>query len=100
MLARPLKEFPKIIVELEQLVPTNHGPLPYLWATDGKTPAFREAVAEDPHVEQITKVATFEEGTLYGMEWESGRRAAGSSAGSIFRPGAFSSHTFQTRSRR
>jgi predicted DNA binding protein len=71
-LSKTLEEFPDIIIEFEQLVPTNHSPLPYFWATDGNTPAFQETVADDPHVARITKVTTFEEGALYGLEWSEG----------------------------
>ena len=68
-LEQALGAFPDVVVELEQLVPTNNSPLPYLWTNEGQRPAFRAAVADDPHVDRIRKVATFEEGVLYGIEW-------------------------------
>ena len=69
VLEQALGEFPDVVVELEPLVPTNNSPLPYLWTNGGQRPAFRAAVADDPHVDRIRRVATFEEGVLYGIEW-------------------------------
>lgn len=68
-LADVLAEYSDVVVEYERLVPTNDSPLPYLWTTDGKSPAFRDAVATDPKVERLKKVATFDEGALYHIEW-------------------------------
>ena len=68
-LAEALSEFPDVAIEFEQLIPTNHSPLPYFWATDGKAPAFQKAVADDPHVAHVQKTSTFEGGALYGVVW-------------------------------
>lgn len=70
LLERALREHPDVIVELEQLVPTNHSPLPYLWATDGQAPAFEDAVAADPNVDRVRTVATFDQGGLYRTTWD------------------------------
>lgn len=70
LLERALREHPDVVVEFEHLVPTNHGPLPYLWATDGQSASFRDALTDDPRVDRIRQVATFDQGALYGMEWD------------------------------
>lgn len=69
VLEAALCERPDVVVEAEQLVPTNNGPSPYLWTTDGKTPAFEDAVAADPEVERVRQVAGFDEGALYRIRW-------------------------------
>ncbi|WP_254279927.1 helix-turn-helix domain-containing protein [Haloarcula marina] len=61
--------FADVLGEFEQLIPTNHTPLPYFWATDETAPAFRKGIAEDPHVDRVQRAATFEGGNLYGVTW-------------------------------
>ena len=67
--ADSLRRFPDVTVEFERLVPTNHSALPYLWTTEGTTPAFGAALADDPDVTRAEKAATFEEGALYRLRW-------------------------------
>ena len=60
---------PNVVVEYERFVPTNHSPLPYVWATDAASRGFGEDVAAASTVERVRTVATFEEGSLYHVEW-------------------------------
>ena len=64
-----LREFPDVVVEYERLVPTNHSPLPYLWTTGGSSPAFEDAMEDDPMVESVATAATFDQGALYRIDW-------------------------------
>lgn len=69
LLASTLETVPDAIVEFEQFVPTNSDPLPYLWATDCDRAAFEEVVAADPTVERVRRVAGFDSGALYELDW-------------------------------
>lgn len=68
-LGQTLPKFPETIVELEQLVPTQHDPMPFLWATGGDLSEFEAAAAADPTVDRIRRHATFTEGALYRVRW-------------------------------
>lgn len=68
-LENALGAFPDVIVEFERLVPTVDRVLPYLWTTDGKTPAFRDAMADDPQVDRVHQVSAFDDGALYEVDW-------------------------------
>lgn len=63
------REFPGVVLEYERLVPTTHSPLPYLWTSDGGSPRFGAALEADPRIESVARVAAFEEGSLYYVEW-------------------------------
>lgn len=70
VLGETLPKFPGLTVELEQLVPTRHSPMPFLWTSSAEgLSAFGEAAAEDPSVEEITRLSTLEEGVLYQVRW-------------------------------
>ena len=69
-LENALRQFPDVVVELERVVPTNHSVFPYFWASDGQSPAFKRTVAGDQKVSAIEKVASFEMGALYRIEWQ------------------------------
>lgn len=77
ILADVLRAHPAVVVEIERPVPTNHTPLPYLWTTDGDSPSFEQAIADDPMINRVVRKTTFEEGSLYHIEW-------GSDGGSLF----------------
>ena len=64
-----LREFPDVVVEYERLVPTSHHPLPYLWTDVGASSGLAAAIGEEPRVESVAQVATFEESSLYRIEW-------------------------------
>jgi predicted DNA binding protein len=68
-LERTLQEFPDVVVEYERLVPTSHHPLPYLWTDDGAASGLAAAISEEPRVESVTRVATFDKSSLYRIEW-------------------------------
>ncbi|MFB6163620.1 MAG: helix-turn-helix domain-containing protein [Haloarculaceae archaeon] len=65
-----LEAFPDVVVEYERVVPTQHNPMPFVWATNGHQSGFTEAVAADPNVERIHRTTEFEDGALYRIEWE------------------------------
>lgn len=67
--ATVLDELSTIVVEGEQLVPNWDDQLPYLWVTNCNYTAFEDAVTDDPTVDIIQEVATFDSGNLYEIEW-------------------------------
>lgn len=69
LLASTLETVPDIIVEFEQFVPADPNPLPYLWTTDDDQVAFEEAAENDPTVERFHRIAGFEQGALYEIDW-------------------------------
>lgn len=69
ILEMALGRFPDVTVEFERFTPTNSRSLPYLWVTDGSTPEFGEAIANDPQVARVRTVTAFDEGTLYRVDW-------------------------------
>lgn len=69
VLSETLQAAPETIVEFEKFVPVENNPLPYLWSADTDVAAFEAAADDDPTVETLTPVATFEEGALYRIEW-------------------------------
>lgn len=70
-LAQTLPNYPEIVVEIEQLIPTRRDPMPYLWVTDGDT-GFEDAAAADPSIDRISRMASLTDGALYRVEWEIG----------------------------
>ena len=69
LLGSALSTVPDLVVEFEQLVPIATDRLKYLWTTDGDRATFEEAAAADPTVDRIRRVAAFDEGALYEMDW-------------------------------
>ena len=68
-LAATVTALPEVTVEAEQLVPNSHDPLPYVWVKDVEPSAFEAAVADDPSVAAFRRMASFEEGVLYELDW-------------------------------
>ena len=69
VLADTLEKVPDEVLEFEQFVPTSEDLLPYLWATDSGMSEFENAAVSDPTVESLRRVAKFDEGALYRIEW-------------------------------
>lgn len=69
LLGSTLEAAPETVVEFEQFVPTSADPLPYLWTTDDDREAFEGAAASDPTVERIRRIAAFDQGALYELDW-------------------------------
>jgi hypothetical protein len=68
LLAETLEGLSSPVLEFEQLVPSGEPLLPYLWL-DGDATAFEEAAVNDPTVASIRRVAAFDAGSLYRVEW-------------------------------
>lgn len=69
LLATTLEVIPETIVEFEQFVPTNADSIPYLWTTGDNRETFEHTAATDPTVDQIDRIAAFDQGTLYRLDW-------------------------------
>lgn len=69
LLGEALDAAPGVTVEFEQFAPTRPDPLPYLWIAGGDRETFEAAAADDGTVDSLDRVSTFDEGTLYRVEW-------------------------------
>lgn len=72
VLAGALTAYPEVIVEYERVVPTNHAPLPFLWADADEVDAFAEAIAAADETRSVKRAATFDNGVLYRIDWTDG----------------------------
>lgn len=69
-LSETLSAVPEMVVEVERVV--AHEPdriMPYFWTSGGDDEAFEAAAADDPSVEDLTKLDELEETTLYRANW-------------------------------
>lgn len=61
---------PAMTVELERVVAHESGTLtPYFWIRGGDRKQFETAIADDPSVDEATRLDTHDTGTLYRAEW-------------------------------
>ncbi|MGB9965536.1 bacterio-opsin activator domain-containing protein [Halobacterium sp. CBA1126] len=71
-MADTLAAAPETVVEIERVVAHPNGKLtPYFWVY-GDLDAFESAVAEDPTVDEATRLDTHESEALYRAEWPGG----------------------------
>lgn len=65
-----LRAVPEMHVEGELMVThSDEWVMPFLWASGGDFEAFEAELREDPTVEQVTTVQSFDGARLYGFEW-------------------------------
>lgn len=69
LLASTLEAVPGTVVEFEQFVPADPDPFPCLWTTDDDREGFERAVVDDSTVERADRIAGFDGGALYEIEW-------------------------------
>lgn len=68
-LSRTLQDSPEIVIEVERVVATDELVTPYFWMTGGSVDAFEEAAADDPTMDELRRLDTFDDGTLYRADW-------------------------------
>lgn len=56
-------------IELETMVPAGERTVPFFWVYDDGSPGLERSVREHPSVEGIRVVDTFDDRTLYALEW-------------------------------
>ncbi|WP_101297081.1 helix-turn-helix domain-containing protein [Halegenticoccus soli] len=69
-LGRALEELPDIRIELEQVVPSENGFIPFFWVWNNESPAQFEASLDS--VDELSSLAlldTVEDGALYRVSW-------------------------------
>jgi hypothetical protein len=69
-LSETLAEVPEMVVEVERVV--AHEPdriMPYFWTSGGDAEEFEAAAADDPSVEDLTKLDDLDEAILYRANW-------------------------------
>ncbi len=64
-----LTALPEVRIEVERVVATDSLLAPYFWVSTVDIEAFESAAAEDPSVQRLRRLDTFEEATLYRAEW-------------------------------
>lgn len=68
-LGRALAATPDVGVELERVVPTDDGVLPFLWAWGDGVDAFVTALREDPDVTAVTVLDRVDDSVLVRATW-------------------------------
>lgn len=58
---------PGVSLELERIVPTGQGVVPFVWVTDGDYDAFAESVRAGPEVEAFVELDRVADGRLYRL---------------------------------
>lgn len=69
MLEETFRELPEIRIEIERVVATDEFVTPYFWMVGCDDAVFEAAVANDPTIEELRRLDSFEEGTLYRADW-------------------------------
>jgi predicted DNA binding protein len=64
-----LNRFPDITIEIERVVATDEWVTPYFWMAGADAGTFEEAVTTDSSVDELKRLDSFEEGTLYRADW-------------------------------
>lgn len=58
-----------VTLELERVVPTGDGVMPFVWAEGAEFDSFEAAVDAEQHVESITPIVKLSERALYHIRW-------------------------------
>lgn len=64
-----LRELPETVIETERVVATEEVLTPYFWVTTDDISVFESVVADDPSVEDLRRLDTFDRSTLYRAMW-------------------------------
>lgn len=69
VLGRATQTDTDVTLELERVVPTGSGVMPFVWAEGREFETFEAAVDAEPHVESITPIVKLSERALYHIRW-------------------------------
>ncbi len=68
-LSQTFQRLPNAIIEIERVVATDELITPYFWVSDVTFESFESATADDPSVQHLQQLDTFETTALYRAEW-------------------------------
>ena len=69
-LGRIFNDLPTATVELERVVPTNKGLLPYFWVRDAPTDDIQTALTAEPAFASVTRIDVLDDQSLYRAQWD------------------------------
>lgn len=69
LLHETFQELPEVTIDIERVVATDEWLTPYFWMAGIDAERFDEVVTHDPSTEDLERLDTFEEGTLYRVDW-------------------------------
>lgn len=64
------ESLPHAEIELQQVVPTDESALPFFWVWDGDGESFPEAAKREPHIRDLERLSSVQDGALYSANWE------------------------------
>jgi len=101
LLGQALAEPPGMRIELERLVPTGDGVIPFLWVRGGDHEAFERAIGENDAIGVCHALDHVDDWVLYRLEWADGPtgllRGISESGGVILEGHGNSGWTFRLR---
>lgn len=65
-----LEAHPDVTIELQRVVPSDQGPMPFFFAWTDEPRSFERDVRDDPAIDQLIVIERFERGALYRIEWD------------------------------
>ena len=68
-LGRVFDDLPNVTIEIERVVPTDQGHLPYFWVTDAPDDAIEDVLTSEAAFESVTRIDSHEEQGLYRAQW-------------------------------
>ncbi|SIQ80737.1 hypothetical protein SAMN05421858_0465 [Haladaptatus litoreus] len=68
-LGRALQSDSQLQIELERIVPTGTAVFPFFWAWGDTVGEFEAAVRAEPAIQDLTKLDSFSDGTLFRAVW-------------------------------
>lgn len=68
-LEETLRRVPDAVIEIERVVATGDVLTPYFWVTGCDRSAFERAASEDPSVEDLRHLDTYENAAFYRADW-------------------------------
>ena len=64
-----LGELPETVIEIERIVATDEMVTPYFWVTTDDPDAFESVIDDDPSIDDLRRLDTFDRATLYRADW-------------------------------
>ncbi|WP_266075339.1 helix-turn-helix domain-containing protein [Haladaptatus caseinilyticus] len=68
-LGRALRDGSQLQIELERIIPTGTAVFPFFWAWGDNVRQFEAAVRAEPVIQDLTKLDSFSDGTLFRAVW-------------------------------
>ena len=69
VLGEAMRRNPGMTLDLERFVPSESGLMPFMWATGDGYETLRDAIVDDPTVEEVTLLDKLDGGGLFEVTW-------------------------------